>query len=86
MEEEKIYRLSGIDSAIELLRPNAKWVLENGYFKEWNDSRPEPSIEEIKQVQKYAKEFENKVNTIWRKEDKEVICKRLQYLHEVLGK
>tara|TARA_R100000234_G_C4939918_1_gene152463 strand:- start:168 stop:428 length:261 start_codon:yes stop_codon:yes gene_type:complete len=83
---EKFYRLTGIDSAIELLRPNAKWVLENGKFLEWNDDRPQPTLNEIKEVQLAAKRFEDSINTIWREQDKEEICKRLKILSETLGK
>lgn len=62
---EKIYRLTGVDSAMALLRPGAKWELSNTTFTRWEDPRPCPSIEEIKEVQELAKEFEDKINTIW---------------------
>jgi hypothetical protein len=65
---EKIYRLTGIDSAVEMLRPGAKWEITNNYFSSWDDSRPQPSMEEVKEVQRLAKEFEDKLNTIWTKE------------------
>ena len=68
MTEEKIYRLTGIDSAIEMLRPSAKWEITNHHFSKWDDDRPQPSMEEVKKVQKLAREFEDKLDTIWTKE------------------
>lgn len=65
---EKIYRLTGIDSAVEMLRPGAKWEISNSHFSKWDDDRPQPSMEEVKEVQRLAKEFEDKLNTIWTKE------------------
>tara|TARA_R100001510_G_C7505272_1_gene107231 strand:- start:52 stop:306 length:255 start_codon:yes stop_codon:yes gene_type:complete len=63
--QDKIYRLTGIDSAVEMLRPGAKWEISNFTFTRWDDDRPCPSMEEIKDVQKKAREFEDSVNTIW---------------------
>ena len=65
---EKIYRLTGLDSAVEMLRPSAKWEISNHHFSKWDDDRPQPSMEEVKKVQKLAKEFEDKLDTIWTKE------------------
>lgn len=65
---EKIYRLTGLDSAVEMLRPSAKWEITNHHFSKWDDDRPQPSMEEVKKVQKLAKEFEDKLDTIWTKE------------------
>jgi len=65
---EKIYRLTGLDSAVEMLRPSAKWEISNHNFSKWDDDRPQPSMEEVKKVQKLAKEFEDKLDTIWTKE------------------
>jgi hypothetical protein len=68
MTKEKIYRLTGIDSAIEMLRPGAKWEVTNSYFSRWDDDRPQPSMEEVQKVQKLAKEFEDKLDTVWTEE------------------
>jgi hypothetical protein len=65
---EKIYRLTGLDSAVEMLRPSAKWEITNHHFSKWDDDRPQPSMEEVKKVQKLAREFEDKLDTIWTKE------------------
>jgi len=70
MLEEKIYRLTGIDSAVEMLRPGAKWEITNNYFSKWDDDRPQPSMEEVQKVQKLAKEFEDKLDTVWTEEQR----------------
>jgi len=70
MTKEKIYRLTGIDSAIEMLRPGAKWEVTNSCFSRWDDDRPQPSMEEVKKVQQLAKEFEDKLDTIWTEEQR----------------
>ena len=70
---EKIYRLTGIDSAMALLRPGARWEISNTTFTVWDDPRPCPSMEEIKKVQELAKEFEDKVDTVWLPEQREEI-------------
>ena len=31
--KDKIYRLTGIDSAMEMLRPGAKWEISNSTFR-----------------------------------------------------
>lgn len=67
--ETKIYRLFGIDTAMQLLRPNAKWEISNGVFTRWDDPRPRPSIEEVYWVMDQIKEFEEKIPTIWLDED-----------------
>ena len=67
--ESKIYRLWGIDVAMQLLRPNAKWEISNGVFTRWDDPRPCPSIEEVYCVMDQIKEFEEKIPTIWLDED-----------------
>ena len=33
--KQKVYRLYGIDSAMELLRPKAKWEITNDRFTRW---------------------------------------------------
>lgn len=64
--ETKLYRLAGIDSAIELLRPGARWQLENTRFTLWDDPRPCPTMEELQEVMKKAQEFEDSLGVIWR--------------------
>ena len=67
----KIYRLCGIEDAIFLLRPKAKWQVSNNEFTLWDDPRPCPSMEEIYALMKRIKEFEDSIPTIWLKEDLE---------------
>tara|TARA_Y100000401_G_scaffold110743_1_gene108253 strand:+ start:99 stop:365 length:267 start_codon:yes stop_codon:yes gene_type:complete len=71
--KDKIYRLTGIDSAMEMLRPGAKWEISNSTFTRWEDDRPCPSMEEVKEVQKKAREFEDSINTIWTKDQENQI-------------
>lgn len=63
--EKKIYRLMGIDTAMHLLRPGAKWEFSSGIgFTRWDDPRPCPSVEEVFATIEKIKEFEDSVNTI----------------------
>ena len=63
--EKPIYRLYGIDVAMELLRPEAKWEISNNVFTRWDDPRPCPSMEEVYAVMDLSKKFEDEINTIW---------------------
>lgn len=64
--ETKLYRLCGVDSAIELIRPGAKWQMSNSKFTLWEDARPCPTMEELQEVMKKAQEFEDSLDVIWR--------------------
>jgi|TARA_R110000787_G_scaffold163751_2_gene276903 hypothetical protein len=63
--DAKIYRFYGIDVAMELLRPKAKWEISNNVFTRWDDPRPCPTIEEVYEVMELSKKFEDKINSIW---------------------
>ncbi len=64
--DAKIYRFYGIDTAIQLLRPGAKWEWTGGVgFTRWEDPRPKPSVEEVEATMEKIKEFEESINTIW---------------------
>jgi hypothetical protein len=55
----------GIDTAIHLLRPGAKWEWTGGVgFTRWDDPRPQPSVEEVMDTIEKIKAFEDSVNTI----------------------
>jgi hypothetical protein len=55
----------GIDTAIHLLRPGAKWEWTGGVgFTRWDDPRPQPSVEEVMNTIEKIKAFEDSVNTI----------------------
>lgn len=63
--EKKIYRMMGIDTAMHLLRPGAKWEFSSGIgFTRWDDPRPCPSVEEVFATIEKIKEFEDSINTI----------------------
>jgi len=66
--DTKIYQLYGIDTAMHLLRPGAKWEISNTMFTRWEDPRPCPSMEEVLDTMEKIKEFEDSINTIWTQE------------------
>lgn len=61
----KIYRLYGIDTAMQLLRPEAKWEISNTTFTRWEDPRPCPTWEEVMDTMEKIKQFEDSIDTIW---------------------
>ncbi len=63
----------GIDTAMQMLRPGAKWEISNGVFTRWEDSRPCPSIEEVYWVMDKIKEFEESIPTIYLPEQLEAM-------------
>jgi hypothetical protein len=66
---DKIYRMYGINTAVELLRPGAKWEWTGGVgFSRWEDSRPVPTKEEVEETMEKIKAFEDSINTIWTEE------------------
>ena len=68
---KKIYRLFGIDTAMYLLRPGAKWEISNNVFTRWEDERPCPTIEEVYETIEKIKAFEDRINTIYTAEQLE---------------
>ena len=61
----KAYQIMGIDTAIHLLRPGAKWEWTGGLgFTRWEDPRPQPSVEEVMETIEKIKAFEDSINTI----------------------
>ena len=67
----KIYQLYGIDTAMHLLRPGAKWEISNTMFTRWEDPRPCPTMEEVMETMEKIKAFEDSINTIWTEEQRE---------------
>jgi hypothetical protein len=65
----KLYRFYGIDVAMHLLRPNAKWEISNTMFTRWDDPRPCPTWEEVQDVMDKIQKLEDSINTIWLPED-----------------
>ena len=66
--ENKIYMMYGIDTAMHLLRPGAKWEISNTMFTRWEDPRPCPTMEEVYETMEKIKAFEDSINTIWTQE------------------
>jgi len=64
----KTYMLYGIDTAMHLLRPGAKWEISNTMFTRWEDPRPCPTMEEVMETMEKIKAFEDSINTIWTQE------------------
>lgn len=65
MSDTKIYQLYGIDTAMHLLRPGARWEISNSHFSVWEDPRPCPTWEEVVETMEKIKAFEDSINTIW---------------------
>jgi len=66
--DTKIYQLYGINTAIQLLRPNARWEISGRGFTVWEDPRPCPTWEEVMETMEKIKAFEDSIETIWTKE------------------
>ena len=76
--ESKIYQMYGIDTAMHLLRPGARWEITNNFFSVWEDPRPCPTIEEVHETMEKIKAFENSINTVWTQEQKEKLLGQQQ--------
>ena len=66
--DTKLYQLYGIDTAMHLLRPGAKWEISNTMFTRWEDPRPCPTMDEVLDTMEKIKAFEDSINTIWTQE------------------
>jgi hypothetical protein len=69
--DNKIYQLYGIDTAMHLLRPGAKWEISNTMFTRWEDPRPCPTMDEVMETMEKIKAFEDTINTIWTQEQRD---------------
>ena len=74
--DTKLYRLYGIDTAMHLLRPGAKWEISNSVITKWDDPRPQPSMEEVREVMDKIQAFEDSINTVWLPEQIEELTGR----------
>lgn len=79
---EKIYRFYGIDTAMDLLRPGAKWEISNSEFTRWDDPRPCPTMKEVRKVMEKIKKFEDSIDTIWLPEEEA----KIKEYHDVINK
>ena len=84
MENAKIYRMFGIDTAMHLLRPGAKWEITNSHFSRWDDPRPCPTWEEVLETMDKIKAFEDSINTVWLPEQIEEAMKRNAYIQQAI--
>lgn len=83
--ETKIYRFHGIDTAMQLLRPGAKWEWTGGVgFTRWDDPRPKPSVQEVEETMDKVKAFEESINTIWLPEQIEEITKSAEVIRKAV--
>jgi hypothetical protein len=81
----KIYRFFGIDVAMQMLRPGAKWEISNNVFTRWEDPRPCPSIEEVYWVMDKIKDFEESIPTIWLPEQLEAMNAQVKEIEEAIA-
>jgi len=81
--ETKIYRMYGVDTAMHLLRPGAKWEISNSHFTRWDDSRPCPTWEEVLDTMEKIKAFEDSINTIWLPEQFEQLAGQIEIQKQI---
>ena len=84
-EDIKVYKLYGVNIAMDMLRPGAKWEISNTKFTRWEDPRPCPTWEEVKDTMEKIKAFEDSINTIWLPEQLEEMAKYNADLRKALG-
>ena len=66
----------GIDTAMHLLRPGARWEITNNFFSVWEDERPCPPMEEVHDTMEKIKAFEDSIKTVWTKKQLEELLGR----------
>jgi hypothetical protein len=81
---EKIYQMYGINTAMQLLRPGARWEVTNTKFTVWEDPRPCPTMEEVWETMEKIKAFEDSINTVWRDDQVEAYNNNAQELSKLL--
>ena len=81
----KTYRFLGIDTAMHLLRPGAKWEISNNQFTRWDDPRPCPSIEEVYETIEKIRQFEESIPTIWLPEQLEQMGIKQKEIEDALA-
>ena len=81
---EKIYQMYGINTAMHLLRPGARWEISNDHFTVWEDPRPCPTMEEVWETMDKIKAFEDSINTVWRDDHIETYKKNANELGKLL--
>lgn len=79
------YQMYGIDTAMHLLRPGAKWEISNTNFTRWEDPRPCPTWDEVVDTLEKIKAFEDGINTIWTEEQIEKMTQQQAVLKKAIG-
>ena len=74
----------GIDTAMHLLRPAARWEISNSHFSRWDDPRPCPTWEEVTETLEKIKAFEDSINTIWTEDQIEKMTKQQTALQKAI--
>lgn len=67
---DKTYRFYGVDMAIALLRPGARYQISNNTFSQWDDPRPCPSWSEVLETLEKMRAFEDSIDTIYLEEQR----------------
>ncbi len=76
----------GIDTAVHLLRPGAKWEWTGGIgFTRWEDPRPKPSVEEVMETIEKIKAFEDSINTILLPEQEKAFNEQMAQIENQLA-
>jgi hypothetical protein len=77
--------LFGIDTAMHLLRPGAKWEISNREFTRWDDPRPRPTWQEVQDTMEKIRQFEDSINTVWLPEQIDAIAEEQQRLEAAIA-
>lgn len=83
--ESKVYMMYGIDTAMHLLRPGARWEITNNFFSLWDDPRPCPTMEEVHETMEKIKAFEDSINTIWTQQQLDELLGRKQEFEKAVA-
>jgi hypothetical protein len=70
---------------MQLLRPGAKWEWTGGVgFTRWDDPRPKPSVQEVKETMEKVKAFEESIKTVWLPEQIAEITKNAEVIRKAV--
>jgi len=61
---KRTYTITGVHTAINLLRPQAEYALNNSEFISWNDPRPAPTWDEIQSTINKIRDFEDTIPSV----------------------
>ena len=81
----KIYKFYGVDTAMHLLRPGAKWEITNSKITRWDDPRPCPTWEEVQDTMEKIKKFEDSINTVWLPEQIEKMAGEQKMIEDAIN-